>query len=200
MFTYNYTLAATTLPSGRRLYLEWGDTVRLQGVAVATTDGDDLRFLKLNGLGQVDLPFHVAGDVLFEVDVLWTQADHRGFVYEALLERDADWMSESLIDDGDERRGAIAEALGEALDAGDIDEERYEREREILDQVPQWFLALDEEQLDEVAALPTGEPDRDPPLAHTFAPWQRPTYAIFADPDKAAVQHIVAAWIVGKFD
>jgi len=27
MFTYNYTLSAVTLPSRRRLYLEWGDMV-----------------------------------------------------------------------------------------------------------------------------------------------------------------------------
>ena len=47
MLTYNYTLAGASLPSGRRLYVEWGDTVKLQGVAVARSKGSDLRFLTL---------------------------------------------------------------------------------------------------------------------------------------------------------
>jgi hypothetical protein len=200
MFTYNYTLAAVTLPSGRRLYLEWGDMNENAAVGLAQAGAPataDLHFIKLHGTKDVDLPFETVGDLLFQIDILWSMAEPaRSHIREALADSIASWMPQDMIDDQEERRDALEEALGE----GDISEEDYEREMERLGSVPPWFHTLSDEQLDQVAELPLPEPDHDPPLDHEFATWQRPTPDMFTNlDDPVNLQHVAAAWIAGGF-
>ncbi len=57
-----------------------------------------------------------------------------------------------------------------------------------------WFLTLSDNQLEKVAAFSLPAADRDPPLTHVFATWQRPTGEIFRHPTDLASLHITAAW------
>jgi hypothetical protein len=161
-----------------------------------------IHFIKLHGTGPVDIPFSVAGDPLFQIDVLWTAASSpTSFIREALADGEADWMSQWLLDEADERRDALEQAFSEAFDEHEISAEEFERETEHLAMAPAWFLTLPDEQLVEVASLPLPERDHDPPLDHEFASWQRPTPAMFGDlDDPVNLQHVAAAWIAGWFE
>jgi hypothetical protein len=204
MFTYNYTLAAVTLPSGRRLYLEWGDTMENAAVGLARAGAPataDMHFIKLHGTDNVDLPFEAVGDELFQIDVLWGMAEPAGsFIRDALEDWGASWMPQEMLDDDEERRNALEQALDEALAEEEINEEDYGREIERLGLAPPWFHTLTDEKLDWVAALPLPAPDRDPPVDHQFATWQRPTADMFTNlDDPVNLQHVAAAWIAGGF-
>ena len=204
MFTYNYALAAVTLPSGRRLYLEWGDTVKFAAVAVARPDAPetaDMRLVAIRGPGPVDLPFSIRGDVLFRIDVLCHEAAAGGFIAEALVDHEADWMSGRMLDRGGRRRGERTLELEQALTAGTVDKRRFVRESEQLHLAPAWYFELSEDQLAQVADLPLPSAAHDPPLRHRFRRWHQPEPGMFADlSNPLNRQHVAAAFVVGGFD
>jgi hypothetical protein len=204
MFTYNYHLACVPLPSGRRLYLRWGDMDELRGVAVAEAGRDsdvlDLRVVQLlSPKANLELPFATSGDVLFQIDVLWKLA-RDGYPFEALVDSEADWMSQDLFNEGSNRHKELEEALEQALEKSEISETEFDRQFDALYAAPLWFLTLDDATLDLVAALPLPAADRVPPLQCKFAPWQRPTAAMFIKPkSRVNLQHIAASWVLGGF-
>jgi hypothetical protein len=204
MLTYSYTLAGVTLPSGRRLYLEYGD-VELNAVGLARSgapDTADEHFIKLHGTGPVDIPYSIfPGGMLFAIDILWSKAAPRSFILDALTEWEADWMEQSLLDEAAEEINTLEQVLEETAAEHEIDDEQLEQQLERLQAAPPWFLTLTDQQLDRVATLPLPEPDHDPPLDHQFTPWRRPTADMFNDlDDPANIQHIAAAWIIGSFN
>ena len=154
----------------------------------------DVRFLGAHGGEGVDIPVDVNVDELYAIDYIWTLAEDLDYIHEALTDGDADWMSTWLMEKGDERRSKLLTALEDALDAGEITDEDFEREEDRLNTVPSWFFTVGEKDLDAIANVRMPAPDSDPPLDHAFAPWQRPTAAIFADSaDPVNLQHIVAS-------
>lgn len=202
MFTYNYTLGRVLLPSGRGLFLDWGDYVGLRGVGVAPRDASPnahLRFLQLFDGAAVDVPFRTAGGLLFEIDIMWTKASTTDYILSALVDPEAVWMSDDLIEEGEERRGRLLDALDTELERGSLSENDYDSQTS-FGVAPAWFMTLDEPQLESIAELPVHSSDDDPPLVHSFAEWKRPTPSMFEAPnDPLNLQHIAAAWVIGSF-
>ncbi len=195
MLSYNHLIFAIPLPSNRRLYVQLSDLLGDELLGSARGASADERFLSAHGGAGVDIPVEVNVEELFAIDYIWTLAEPGGYVHEALTEGDADWMSTMLMERGDERRSELHTALEDALDAGEITDDEFERRSEDLSVAPAWFFTLLEDDLDAIAGLPAPAPDADPPLVHAFAPWTRPTAAIFTkSTDAENVQHIVASF------
>lgn len=185
MLTYQGAVAALTLISGRRVYVQWGDMVDFELVAVAPkarTEDDELfhqsrvddLFLQefVRECDWLDLELSISGDLLFQIDLLWTAAQRLEWLREALVDSEADWMSSLMIQ---RDPGAHDRELADALDRGEISKDQYD-ERDIdLPAAPPWFNMLDERVLDRIASLPLTRPEGSPSLMHVFAPWFRPS-------------------------
>src|SRR5262249_12984218 len=139
--------------------------------------------------------FHTGG-VLLEIDRhLSTCAG--GWMFDALLDDEAEWMSQEQLDEGQERFAELQQAIDESRDEGDTDADELDRAEEALRAVPSWFLTLTDGQLEAIAYYPLHESGIG--LRRKFRRWTKPTPEMFLRPsDPANLQHIVAAYLLAR--
>jgi hypothetical protein len=191
-------LKARRLPSGATVYFETGEWEGERIRGLAAREMDDEAAEKFGEVIALPTHFH-AGGYLLEIDRHLSQCTPGSWMLEALVDREAEWIEQEMLDEGEERRGALQRAIEESWEEGDVDAETLEHEEETLDATPGWFLLLTDAQLDEIAAYELPGSGRGLRLRNKFEPWHKPTRDIFLDPDDPANrQHIVAAYLLAR--
>jgi hypothetical protein len=195
---FTQALKALRLPSGAAVYYEAGEweASRIRGVAAGNMDDEAAA-----AFGEViALPtyFH-AGGYLLEIDRHLSACTPDSWILEALVDHEAEWIDQEQLDEGEDRRAQLQEAIDESAEEGDINTEKLVHIQESLDATPPWFLLVTDAQLEEIAAYELPDPDHRPRLSHSFHPWVKPTTEMFLEPSNPAnLQHIVAAYLKAR--
>src|SRR5580765_5519489 len=148
----------------------------------------------------IALPSHFhTGDDLLQPDRHLSVCTPGSWFYDALLDHEAEWMEQEMLDEGEERRAELQQAIDESREEGDADTEQLDRAQQALDAPPPWFLLLADSELEQVARYTVPEPNHTPRLRHKYFPWTKPTPEMFLRPgDRTNRQHIVAAYLLAR--
>ena len=195
---FSQALKALRLPSGATVYYASGEWESSRVRAVSGRAMDDEAAAAFGEVIALPTYFY-AGDALLEIDRHLSVCTPGSWLFEALLDYEAEWMEQEKLDDGEERRAELQRAIDESEEEGDADDEQLEQAQQRLDATPPWFLLIDDSELEQVARYTLPDPRQTPRLSHRYLPWTKPTPEMFLDPDKATNrQHIVAAYLLGR--
>lgn len=195
---YYRALQALRLPSGATVYYETSDVVENRIRALAASDMDVKAAAELGEVDALPTLFHVGGDLL-EIDRHISAAAPGGWIFDALTDNEAEWVDQGQLDEGEERRAELQQAIDDSWEEGDLDPEQLRHEQETLDRTPGWFLLLSDPELNEIAAYQVPSRGHTPRLANRFGPWRKPTRELFLQPgDPGNLQHIVAAYLLAR--
>jgi hypothetical protein len=190
-------LKALRLPSGGAVYYQAGEWEReLKAVAgVAMDDQAAATFGEVIALPT----YFYAGGILLEIDEHLTACTPGGWMFDELVDHEADWIPQEQLDEGEERRAELQRAINESEQEADTGPDQLSRAQETLDATPPWFFRLTDNQLEGIAAYPHPEPGQTPRLRHTFHDWTKPTAEMFLRPrERVNLQHIVAAYLLAR--
>jgi hypothetical protein len=125
---------------------------------------------------------------------------HTGsWLFDELLDHDAEWMEQETLDEGEERRAELQTAIDESREEGDTDDDQLDHAQQALDATPPWFLLLTDSDLEHIAHYTLPKPNHTPRLTHKYLPWTKPTPEMFLRPDDTTNrQHIVAAYLLAR--
>jgi len=191
-------LKALRLSSGATVYYASGEWERSRVRAVSASNMDDHAAAVFGEVIALPTYFYV-GDALLEIDRHLSVCIPGSWLFDQLLEHDAEWMEQEKLDEGEERRAELQRAIDESAEEGDADNDQLEQVQRTLDATPPWFLLLDDSDLEEVARYTLPDPSDTRRLSHGYLPWKKPTPEMFLDPgDATNRQHIVAAYLLAR--
>src|SRR5262249_55450253 len=154
-------LKALRLPSGATIYYETGEWDP-QGIRAASAHAmDDEAAARFGDVIALPTYFH-AGDDLLEIDEHLSACTPGSWMFDELVDSEADWIPQERLDEGEARRAELQRAIDESLEEGDSDPEQIQRAQEALEAAPPWFLRLTDEELEQIAHYPLPDPGRKP--------------------------------------
>ena len=156
-------LKALHLPSGAAVYYASGEWESNRIRAVSARDMDDEAAAAFGEIIALPTYFH-AGDDLLELDRHLAVCTPGSWLFDELLDHEAEWMEQEKLDEGEERRAELQRAIDESREEGDADADQLDRAEEALDAAPPWFLLLADSELEQIARYTLPEPSHTPRL------------------------------------
>ena len=143
--------------------------------AVSAVDMDAKAAAVLGEVIALPTQFH-AGGTLLEIDRHITVCTPNSWITEALLNGDADWIPQEVIDGAARRRDELEQALGEAEEERDAGEDALERAHTLVYGTPSAASAtVSDSDLKDIPHDEQPNGDHSPPLQNTFHPLPQPT-------------------------